>query len=72
MVGFVLVDLCEYLDTHPCDQEALMLYQQYQKLYHKAMEEYGSLYRPLTLETAAADNVWQWSTSANPWERGYV
>jgi spore coat protein JB len=72
MVGFMLVDLCEYLDTHPCDQEAIDLYHQYHGLYQKALEEYAAQYSPLTLSTAMPDNKWSWGLSKNPWERGYV
>ena len=70
MVSLMLVDLTEYLDTHPCDANALDHFNHYQVLYKKALKEYAAAYGPLTLSTTTADNVWCWGLQKNPWERG--
>ncbi len=70
-LGFVLQELALYLDTHPQDKEALDLYRNYQKIYHKGMMEYnedcplkhgmptkGERYRWL-------DDPWPWEYAAN-------
>ena len=72
MVSLMLVDLTEYLDTHPCDEAAIDHFNHYQALYKKAMKEYAALYGPLTVATAAPDKSWCWAQSKNPWERGYL
>lgn len=70
MVSLMLVDLTEYLDTHPCDEDALNHFNHYQALYQKAMTEYANHYEPLMLSYATPEKVWNWSLSKNPWERG--
>ncbi len=70
MVGLMLVDLCEYLDTHPCDEVAIDHYNHYQSLYKKAMKEYAQAYEPLSLSTATPEKVWCWGLAKNPWEKG--
>lgn len=72
MVHFMIVELCEYLDTHPFDEAAMDLFNHYMSLYQKAMAEYAENYGPLTLSTATPDKKWCWGLSKNPWERGYV
>ena len=70
-LGFVIQELALYLDTHPEDKEALELYQNYQKMYHKGMMEHneccqmkhglpsqGERYRWL-------DDPWPWEYAAN-------
>ena len=70
-LGFVILELALYLDTHPEDKEALELYQNYQKMYHKGMMEHnesnqmkhglptqGDRYRWL-------DDPWPWEYAAN-------
>lgn len=70
MVSLMLVDLSEYLDTHPCDENAIDHFNHYNELYRKAMSEYADAYGPLTLSTASPDNIWCWAYMKNPWERG--
>ena len=69
MVSMMLVDLTEYLDTHPFDEAAMDHFNHYQSLYQKALKEYAEAYEPLTLPTAHPENMWTWGLSKNPWER---
>ena len=70
MVSIMLVDLTEYLDTHPFDEVAMDHYNHYQTLYQNALQEYAKAYEPLTLSTTTPENMWTWVVSKNPWERG--
>ncbi len=70
MVSIMLVDLTEYLDTHPFDEVAMDHYNHYQVLYQNALQEYAKAYEPLTLSTTTPENMWTWGVSKNPWERG--
>jgi spore coat protein JB len=69
-VSFIVVDLAEYLDTHPDDEEALEYFCHYNKLRQQALEEYGAMYGPLTHEFACDDKQFIWATQKWPWEGG--
>ena len=45
---FVVVDMQLYLDTHPCDQEALAYYREAVENYEKAKMEFEEAFGPLT------------------------
>lgn len=68
--GFALNDTTLYLDTHPCDKEALKYYSMMQKAYKQAHWEYTSLYGPLRAEDVKAEKYWTWGESPWPWEVG--
>ena len=67
-LGFALQELGLYLDTHCGDQEAAELYGQYAELYQAAMEQYQTLYGPLTRADAVKDGKYSWICSPWPWE----
>ena len=71
-VSFAVDDVKLYLDTHPCDQEALSFFQEYSRLRNKALEEYASSYGPLTIDTAASScsDRWNWVNEPWPWQEG--
>ena len=70
-LGFAIQELALYLDTHRSDREALELYQSYQNLYHKGMQEYANRCGPLNhgMPSKGAyrwlDDPWPWEFSAN-------
>ncbi len=68
MVSFALVDMCEYLDTHPKDEEALEYYHHLSKLRAQALRDYTSCYGPLTLDGYHPDKKWEWALQPWPWE----
>ena len=51
-VGFLLVDLTLYLDTHPYDREAMEYFNHYSHIQQGMMREFAAKYYPLTLDTA--------------------
>ena len=71
-VSFAVDDAKLYLDTHPCDQEALSFFQEYSRLRNKALEEYAASYGPLTIDTAASScsDRWNWVNEPWPWQEG--
>lgn len=71
MVSFAVNDITLYLDTHPCDEEAITCFNHFMKLRNEALNEYERCYGPLLLDTAKPTCVWDWSTQPFPWERGY-
>ncbi len=68
--GFAVYDTALFLDTHPCDKEALAFYQKMNRLYNQAAEEYSALYGPLRMAQFDNDQYWSWSEGPWPWEMG--
>ena len=67
-VSFVVDDVKLYLDTHPCDKEALSYFQEYSRLRNQALKEYASYYGPLTVDTAdsSCSDRWNWVNDPGP------
>lgn len=67
-LGFALVELGEYLDTHMEDQEAFELFRSYGKLYREGREKYEKQYGPLSQKSAAMEEKYRWITEQWPWD----
>ena len=72
-VGFALDDATLYLDTHPCDMQAMEYYNNYKKVYKQAVDEYTKFYGPLNIRNVSANNscnnnYWTWVNTPWPWE----
>lgn len=70
-VSFAVDDILLYLDTHPCDLEALEYYHTVAEKRQQALEEYESMYGPLLVDRVKACNYWQWIEEPWPWEGGF-
>ncbi len=70
MVSFAVVDITEYLDSHPRDVEALKFFNHYADLRRSALRAYSEKYGPLTIDTANPDEYWAWAKLPWPWEGG--
>lgn len=72
MVDFAIVDLNEYLDTHPDDADAVAYIKQYITILTRLKQEYASLYGPLNIYDAGFNdcNDWRWARMPLPWEGG--
>lgn len=69
LTKFACVDASLYLDTHPEDSEALRYFQENNRLYVEAMNEYARLYGPLTIAHAQYNNsYWDWVNQPWPWQ----
>lgn len=69
-VSFAVNDIILYLDTHPCDEEAMEFYRKNVAMRKKALKEYAQYYGPLTIDTAdeSLDCKWDWVLQPWPWE----
>ena len=67
-LSFAVVELAEYLDTHPDDRRALVLHREYANKLHDLKEKYQMVYGPLTINFPC--NKWRWLEGPWPWERG--
>lgn len=68
IVGFVLVDLSLYLDTHPFDKEAMEYFNHYARIKNKMTRDFSMRYFPLTTDLAESNKEWRWGTAPLPWE----
>ena len=64
---FVVLELNLYLDTHRDDTEAFALFKQFSAMEKAAKAAYESKYGPITKETAAAADSYQWLSDPWPW-----
>lgn len=70
--SFAVDDVKLFLDTHPCDEEALAFFHKYQKIRKAALKEYAECYGPLTIDTVNANDCdrWNWINEPWPWQEG--
>ena len=64
---FVILELGIYLDTHKDDAEAFAMFKQFSAMEKAAKAAYESKYGPITKETAAAGDSYQWLSKPWPW-----
>ena len=71
-VSFAVDDVKLFLDTHPCNEEALSYFQEYSRLRNEALKEYAAYYGPLTIDTAvySCADRWDWINEPWPWQEG--
>lgn len=81
-IGFALFDLILFLDTHPEDEKAFSLFEEYNKKYKELRKEFVALYGPLTAsdvntgrpcgcnESRYRKYTWTWGEGPMPWEGG--
>lgn len=66
-LDFMAIELNLYLNTHPCDQRALMIFVNTVQKGKMVRDNYERMYGPLT---ASSSNSfpWPWIDSPWPWE----
>lgn len=69
-VSFALDDVQLYLDTHPCDKDALQYYQKYRTLRRQALDEYQKKFGPLEEDGVESTCYWTWIEDPWPWKGG--
>lgn len=67
-VSFALTEAVLFLDTHPCDQEALEYYHMMKEQRREAVEKYSEKYGPLLNDQVQCDKYWTWVETPWPWE----
>lgn len=70
VIDFVIVEMNEYLDTHPTDKEAMDYLSHYVRMKNQAMREYAMKFHPLRLSDVDScnQNEWKWALEPWPWE----
>lgn len=68
-VGFAAFELNLYLDTHPCDCDAINLLREYAESLAALTDRYEKCFGPLkAFSEGCDDSKWQWIDSPWPWE----
>lgn len=49
-ISFMVTDLALYLDTHPCDKQALKQFMNYKSQRKQLLKEFAQKYYPLTMD----------------------
>lgn len=71
MVDFAIVEMTEYLDTHPYEKQAIDYINYYIKKKNQLLTEYSFMYGPLTISSVQpGGNEWVWALNEMPWEGG--
>lgn len=68
--GFAMDDIILYLDTHPCDKDALNYYHYVVKLRKESMDAYQAQCGPLMPDQVESCDYWSWVNDKWPWEGG--
>lgn len=68
--GFAMVDANLYLDTHPCDTEAIAYYNEMREAYRSVKEAFEAHFGPLRASGNADTAYWSWVSDPWPWEGG--
>ena len=69
-LAFTVNDLALYLDTHPCDSNALRYQYEYSEQLRNLRQRYQREYGPLSIYYP--QRAWEWIESPWPWENGGV
>ena len=69
-VSFAVNDILLYLDTHPCDKNAMEFYQKNASRRRELMTLYAREFGPLTVDDAqiSDSDTWKWVKQPFPWE----
>lgn len=71
IVSFAVDDVKLFLDTHPCNMEALEYFEEFKKQRVQALKEYARYFGPLTIDTASpCEDHWTWIHEPWPWQKG--
>jgi spore coat protein JB len=67
---FALIELTLFLDTHPCDAQALQSFTEYRDKLMALSEQYVNLFGSLEVSDVSGHNGWTWGLTPMPFEGG--
>ncbi len=70
-LDFYIIDLGLYLNTHPCDNEAIALYNEHVEQANMLKKEYTDAYGMLLANSSASKCPWQWIENPWPWQKAF-
>ncbi|HOV25785.1 MAG TPA: spore coat protein CotJB [Pseudobacteroides sp.] len=66
---FTAIELGLYLNTHPWDQRAIMLFNSSVLRSRMLKDKYERMYGPINQQSPNYCNTWKWIESPWPWEK---
>ncbi|MDE6210126.1 MAG: spore coat protein CotJB [Lachnospiraceae bacterium] len=69
-ISFAIDDLRLFLDTHPCNREALEYIGELMKIRHTALKIYTKKYGPIYSYNIDVEDGWTWNEQPLPWSKG--
>lgn len=67
--AFAAYDWNLYLDTHPDDKDAIMMFHKMAGKARELRQEFEEKYGPLTAEASTNMQYWNWLDDPWPWEK---
>ena len=67
---FAMVDLGQYLDTHPGCREGLAYLKQLKEEHEGVKSRYEEQFGPITPGGGGNTDYWDWVATPWPWEKG--
>ena len=71
VLDFMSLDLHLFLNTHPCDAEALKMYNEVAASAEKARCKYEEKYGPLMSYRSKGTDGWGWERCPWPWQESF-
>lgn len=68
VAGFAVDEAVLFLDTHPCDKEALAYYEKARDEKNQLVQQYVEQYGPLSADEVFSEECWAWTSAPWPWE----
>ena len=68
-ISFSMDELRLFLDTHPCQREALSAFRELRKKRERLLESYEQNFGPMCAYEAGGTDKWNWVQQPWPWER---
>lgn len=66
---FAKNELMLYLDTHPHDRKAMVLYNKVVKKASELRELYEANFGPITADASISEENWNWIENPWPWDK---
>lgn len=68
MLDFAMVEAKLYLNTHPCDEDAMRYFEKNRELHESALRSYERRFGPLSVDSVRVEkDGWSWIDSPWPW-----
>lgn len=70
IISFHMDETRLFLDTHPCDKEAICYFEKLHKMRCELMNEYVAKFGPVSAYQYKQSDSWLWAEGPQPWEKG--
>ena len=68
MYAFSMWELHIYMDTHPCDEKAQSMHDEYLRKYKDAVKEFEEKFGPININNVNNSTMADWVSNPWPWD----